>query len=195
MAAATLVEPGERVLVCGGAGHHRGGRGPGRDARRRRRPGGVGADVVMVGFHRDFDYERLRIARDGRARRRPPDRHQRRRDLPDAGRADPRRRGDPRRRARRPPARRRSSPASRTPPMAGAVRATARATSSRDAAADGRRPGDTDGAFAVTLGCPFALVRTGVTPPGRRSTCRWPSTPPTWRAVVDVDPGPADVPG
>jgi 4-nitrophenyl phosphatase len=26
----------------------------------------------------------------------------------------------------------------------------------------------TDGAFAVTLGCPFALVRTGVTPPGGR---------------------------
>ena len=26
--------------------------------------------------------------------------------------------------------------------------------------------GSTDGAFAVTLGCPFALVRSGVTPPG-----------------------------
>ena len=29
----------------------------------------------------------------------------------------------------------------------------------------GDRP-STDGAFAVTLGCPFALVRSGVTAPG-----------------------------
>jgi HAD superfamily hydrolase (TIGR01450 family) len=57
MAAATLVEPGARVLVCAGAGvvealEERGAtpvtEGP--------------ADVVMVGFHRTFDFERLRIA-------------------------------------------------------------------------------------------------------------------------------------
>jgi HAD superfamily hydrolase (TIGR01450 family) len=56
-AAATLVEPGERVLVCAGPGvaeavRERGAepvdRGP--------------ADAVMVGFHREFDFERLRRA-------------------------------------------------------------------------------------------------------------------------------------
>ena len=57
MAAASLVEPGERVLVCGGAGVVEAltarGAVPVRDG---------DADAVMVGFHRDFDYERLRIA-------------------------------------------------------------------------------------------------------------------------------------
>lgn len=57
MAAATLVEPGERVLVCAGPGvlealEDRGAI-PVHDG---------DADAVMVGFHRDFDYERLRIA-------------------------------------------------------------------------------------------------------------------------------------
>lgn len=57
MAAATLVEPGERVLVCGGPGVVEAltarGAVPVRDG---------DADAVMVGFHHDFDYERLRIA-------------------------------------------------------------------------------------------------------------------------------------
>lgn len=57
MAAATLVEPGERVLVCGGPGVVEALETRGaivvRDG---------DADAVMVGFHRDFDYERLRIA-------------------------------------------------------------------------------------------------------------------------------------
>ena len=57
MAAATLVEPGERVLVCGGPGVVEAlearGAVPVRDG---------DADAVMVGFHRDFDYERMRIA-------------------------------------------------------------------------------------------------------------------------------------
>jgi HAD superfamily hydrolase (TIGR01450 family) len=57
MAAATLVEPGERVLVAGGPGvveavARRGG-DPVREG---------DADAVIVGFHRDFDYERLRLA-------------------------------------------------------------------------------------------------------------------------------------
>jgi 4-nitrophenyl phosphatase len=59
---ASLVEPGERVLVAGGPGLiealeargaepiHNDGRDPGR------------VDAVAVGFHRDFDYERLRTA-------------------------------------------------------------------------------------------------------------------------------------
>jgi HAD superfamily hydrolase (TIGR01450 family) len=57
MAAARLVEPGERALVCGGPGIAEAleGRGatPVRDG---------DADAVVVGFHRDFDYERLRVA-------------------------------------------------------------------------------------------------------------------------------------
>jgi HAD superfamily hydrolase (TIGR01450 family) len=57
MAAARLVEPGERVLVCGGPGIT--------DAVTARGAVPVldgDADAVAVGFHRDFDYERLRVA-------------------------------------------------------------------------------------------------------------------------------------
>jgi 4-nitrophenyl phosphatase len=55
-AAATLVREGERVLVCAGPGvvealEHRGALVVD-DA----------ADAVVVGFHREFDYERMRIA-------------------------------------------------------------------------------------------------------------------------------------
>lgn len=57
LAGATLVDPGERVLVCGGPGLAEAvadrGAEPVRDG---------DADVVAVGFHRDFDYERLRVA-------------------------------------------------------------------------------------------------------------------------------------
>jgi glycerol-1-phosphatase len=57
VAAAQLVEPGERALVCGGPGIVEAltarGAVPVRDG---------DADAVLVGFHRDFDYERLRIA-------------------------------------------------------------------------------------------------------------------------------------
>ncbi|MEQ1787400.1 MAG: HAD-IIA family hydrolase [Acidimicrobiales bacterium] len=57
MAAVTLVDPGERVLVCAGPGVVEAleGRGavPVREG---------DADAVLVGFHLDFDYERLRIA-------------------------------------------------------------------------------------------------------------------------------------
>ena len=45
----------------------------------RRRP----VDAVVVGFHRDFDYERMRIAGRRGPGRRPAHRHQRRRHLPD----------------------------------------------------------------------------------------------------------------
>lgn len=57
MAAAALLEPGTTALVCAG---------PGVDEALERR--GVravregAADAVVVGFHRDFDYERLRAA-------------------------------------------------------------------------------------------------------------------------------------
>jgi HAD superfamily hydrolase (TIGR01450 family) len=57
MAAASLVEPGERVLVCAGPGVDEAVSGRGAI------PVVEGvADAVVVGFHRDFDYERLRIA-------------------------------------------------------------------------------------------------------------------------------------
>jgi HAD superfamily hydrolase (TIGR01450 family) len=57
MAAATLVHPGERVLVCGGPGIREA------VAARGAVPVDDGdAEVVVVGFHRDFDYERLRVA-------------------------------------------------------------------------------------------------------------------------------------
>lgn len=57
MAGARLVEPGERALVAGGPGIVEAlearGAVPVRDG---------DAEVVIVGFHRDFDYEGLRIA-------------------------------------------------------------------------------------------------------------------------------------
>lgn len=57
MAAAALVEPGERVLICGGPGvveavERRGGVPV----------GAAPADAVLVGLHLDFDYERMRAA-------------------------------------------------------------------------------------------------------------------------------------
>jgi 4-nitrophenyl phosphatase len=57
LAAATLVEPGERVLICAGPGVVEAVEQ--RDAEPVR---GGPADAVIVGFHRDFDYERLRVA-------------------------------------------------------------------------------------------------------------------------------------
>lgn len=63
-AGATQVQPGERVLVCGGPGIAEATRARGAEpVPNTGQPGGVGGiDVVMVGFHRDFDYERLRVA-------------------------------------------------------------------------------------------------------------------------------------
>jgi HAD superfamily hydrolase (TIGR01450 family) len=57
MAAATLIAPGETALLCGGPGIAEELEARGvtvvRDG---------DADAVVVGFHRDFDYERMRIA-------------------------------------------------------------------------------------------------------------------------------------
>ena len=57
MAVATLVEPGERVLLCGGPGIEEAlverGATVVRDG---------DADAVVVGFHRDFDYQRMHVA-------------------------------------------------------------------------------------------------------------------------------------
>ena len=56
-AAATLLSHGERVLVCGGPGIVEAAEGVGAVV-----VGDGPCDVVLVGFHRDFDYERLRVA-------------------------------------------------------------------------------------------------------------------------------------
>jgi 4-nitrophenyl phosphatase len=59
---AGLVEPGQRVLVAGGPGLVEALEARGAEVVRNdgREPGRV--DSVAVGFHRDFDYERLRVA-------------------------------------------------------------------------------------------------------------------------------------
>jgi HAD superfamily hydrolase (TIGR01450 family) len=69
MAAASLVEPGERVLVCGGAGALDALVARGADAVDADQAGGVIAtggafDAVVVGLHLDFSYARLAAASD-----------------------------------------------------------------------------------------------------------------------------------
>jgi glycerol 3-phosphatase-2 len=61
-AAAALVEAGERVLVAGGPGITEAIEARGASTVAGDDPTGVDANVVMVGFHRTFDYERMRIA-------------------------------------------------------------------------------------------------------------------------------------
>jgi HAD superfamily hydrolase (TIGR01450 family) len=62
MVVADLVRPGERVLLCAGPGVREAliarGAVPVEPA------DGVAVDTVIVGFHREFDYERMRIAAD-----------------------------------------------------------------------------------------------------------------------------------
>ncbi|MFK7918514.1 MAG: HAD-IIA family hydrolase [Ilumatobacter sp.] len=66
MAAATLVQPGERVLVAGGEGIVEALREAGADPSvNTGRPLDQPVDAVVVGLHRDFDYPRLSVA--GRA--------------------------------------------------------------------------------------------------------------------------------
>jgi 4-nitrophenyl phosphatase len=168
-AAAHLVRPGERVMVCGGPGvveavTSRGAvvvdDGP--------------CDVVVVGFHRSFDYERLRIAATAvRAGSRlvgtnddatypTPEG-----PIPGggailaavavAGGARPDVAGKP------------------YAPMVELVHALLAERPPIDVDAADEPLGarllmvgdrlDTDGRFAMALGCPFALVRSGVTPP------------------------------
>ncbi len=154
MAAAHLVEPGQRVLVCGGPGVVEAIAGRGAE------PVVDGdADAVVVGFHRDFDYERLRIAvravqRGARLIATNDDATYPTPDGPIPGGGaivaavayaagvPPLIAGKPHR------------------PMADLVRALGEATGTMV----GDRP-ETDGAFAVELGYRFALVLTGVTRP------------------------------
>jgi len=152
MAAATLVDAGERVLVCGGPGVVQavGARGA--------EPVAEGdAAAVIVGFHRDFDYERLRIAATAvrRGARLVATNDDATYPTPDglipgggalvaavayAAGVPPVVAGKPHR------------------PMADLIRALA----GGEGTVVGDRP-ETDGAFAAALGYRFALVLTGVT--------------------------------
>lgn len=65
MGAAALLRPGERVLVAGGAGVDEAVRAAGAVAVSYEELDAAGAapvTAVVVGFHRDFDYDRMRIA-------------------------------------------------------------------------------------------------------------------------------------
>jgi HAD superfamily hydrolase (TIGR01450 family) len=168
-AAAFLVRPGETVLVCGGPGVV--------EAVTERGATAVSegdADAVVVGFHRDFDYERMRIASAAaRAGARliatnddptypTPDG-----PIPGGGAivaavstaagVAPEVAGKPYR------------------PMADLARERCGSGFSGATAVMVGDRWTTDGLFAAALGCPFALVRSGVTLPG-----------------ADVGPGSAD---
>lgn len=158
-AAAQLVQPGERVLVCGGDGVVQAveARGAivGHDAE---------IDAVIVGWHRTFDYDGLtRAARavqhgarligtNDDATYPTPDG-----PIPGGGAilaavqaaagVSPVIAGKP------------------YEPMAELVRATVGAEAARRAVMVGDRP-STDGRFARTLGCRYAHVHSGVTPKG-----------------------------
>lgn len=170
-AAAALVNAGERVLVCGGAGVTEAvvsaGALPVDGADEAAAADGV--DAVIVGLHRSFDYERLRIAvaalqRGARfiACNRDPLFPTPAGKVPGAGSI----------------VAAVAASALREPEVAGKPHAAAAAAVAAhlgaalddDAFTDGLvMVGDqvsTDGRFAELLGCRFALVRTGNTAPG-----------------------------
>lgn len=176
-AAATLVRPGERVLVCGGPGVAEAlaacGAEPVHDGP---------ADAVVVGLHQDFDYWRMQaanaairggarfIATNDDASYPTPDG-----PIPGAGAL----------------VAAVATAAGRLPvfagkphaPMAQLVRERCGPSfSDRTALMVGDR-WSTDGLFAAALGCPFALVRSGVTPPGAAID----ATPGAARPVVRLD--------
>lgn len=165
MAGAALVEPGQRVLVCGGPGVVEALDQRGAIAVRDE----TDVDAVMVGFHRDFDYERLRLAAEAvrRGARFVATNDDATYPTPEGpipgggaiaaaiayavGR-QPEVAGKPH------------------GPMAELARARSRSRSRGAKDGDGSimvgdRP-DTDGAFARTLGFRFGLVLSGVTGPG-----------------------------
>jgi HAD superfamily hydrolase (TIGR01450 family) len=161
-AAALLIEPDERVMVCGGPGVVQAVVGRGGVI------AGLGADdpvdVVVVGYHRTFDYEAMlrasRAARNGArligtnddATYPTPDG-----PIPGGGAilasivtaagVVPIVAGKPHE------------------PMAALVRATIGDAATTGAVMVGDRP-DTDGLMAMTLGCRYAHVESGVTAPG-----------------------------
>jgi glycerol-1-phosphatase len=163
-AAAALVEPGERVLVAGGPGITEALGRRGAVAVAGDDPAGVDVDVVMVGFHRNFDYERMRIASTAAMRGARLIATNDDATYPTPGGPIPgggailagivTACGRPAVVAGKPYA-----------PMADAVRAMVGDVPAARLLMVGDRA-STDGEFGVTLGCPFGLVRTGVTNPG-----------------------------
>jgi 4-nitrophenyl phosphatase len=167
-AAATLLSHGERVLVCGGPGVVEAAQAVGAVVVEAAQAVGtiIGMyDAVLVGFHRDFDYERLRVAAtavingarligtNDDATYPTPDG-----PIPGGGAilaavatasgVVPMIAGKP------------------YPPMAELVRRAVGPGFDPDATVMvGDRP-STDGLFARVIGCRYAIVRTGVTGPG-----------------------------
>lgn len=164
LAAAQLVEPGQRVLLCAGEGAAEAlvARGAvlvgGGDV-----GGGDGhVDAVVVGFHRTFSYEGLRraavaVRRGARLIATNDDATYPTPDGPIPG-------GGAILAAVETGAGVRATVAGKPyEPMAALVRATLGSDVTRAVMVGDRS--DTDGRFAVTLGCAFALVLTGVTRP------------------------------
>jgi HAD superfamily hydrolase (TIGR01450 family) len=162
-AAAALIRPRERVLVCGGPGVVEAVTAVGAVPVAGDDEAGTTADAVVVGFHRDFDYERMRIAstaaRNGaRLIATNDDTTFPTPDGPIPGGGAilaavstaagvvPVIAGKP------------------YPPMAAAVLERLGRPDPASLLVVGDRP-STDGRFASALGCPFALVRSGVTGP------------------------------
>ncbi|MEO5724966.1 MAG: HAD-IIA family hydrolase, partial [Ilumatobacteraceae bacterium] len=162
-AAALLVQPGERVHVCGGPGVVQALRARGAEI-----VGHGPVDVVVVGFHRDFDYDGLSSAASAvrRGARLIGTNDDATYPTPNgpipgcgailaavavAGGATPVVAGKP------------------YPPMVALVASTVGAEAARHAVMVGDRP-DTDGRFAAAIGCRFALVWTGVTAAGAKVT-------------------------
>jgi glycerol-1-phosphatase len=174
MAAASLVRAGDEVLVVGGPGIseavHRAGATPRTDVGTRSGtdvPADTDVDVVVVGLDRSFDYARLRAAssairRGARFVATNDDATFPTPDGPEPGGGSivaavataagvrPELAGKPH------------------APMVRLIGARVGGPSGFDPATSvvvGDRP-ETDGAFAAALGCPFALVRSGVVRPG-----------------------------
>jgi HAD superfamily hydrolase (TIGR01450 family) len=161
-AAALLIEPGERVMVCGGEGVVEAVVGRGAVVVEDRADDRI--DVVVVGFHRTFDYDEMlyasRAARNGArligtnddATYPTPDG-----PIPGGGAilasivtaagVVPIVAGKPH------------------GPMAQLVRATVGDSAAKNAVMVGDRP-ETDGLMAATLGCRYAHVESGITLPG-----------------------------
>jgi 4-nitrophenyl phosphatase len=164
IAAAGLVQPGERVLVCGGPGVAEAVMSSGAVAIAGDDPRGVDADAVLVGFHREFDYERMRIA--ATAVRRGARLIATNDDATYPTPAGPIPGGGAILAGVQTAAGREPVIAGKPySPMAVAVAAMLDGVSASRLLVVGDRA-STDGAFAVTIGCPFALVRSGVTAPG-----------------------------
>jgi glycerol 3-phosphatase-2 len=160
-AAALLIEPGERVLVCGGDGVVQAVVGRGASVALN---DDELVDAVVVGFHRTFDYEEMRVASravlngarligtNADATYPTPDG-----PIPGGGAilasivtasgVVPIIAGKPHE------------------PMAALVRATVGDVAARRAVMVGDRP-ETDGLMAATLGCRYAHVESGITAPG-----------------------------